>query len=257
MRSTGAGNKTLAHKIARQMIVDGPVFTASDDLRQFLLGFWEPDTVWVTEGTYAELSNGTLVCYLREDAKHLCAYKAISTDGGATWSGPFPTDLVICFGRPHAGVLRSGEVLITYGLGKSPRQLVMHVETQEHAADPDAVAGAAEGHHVMAAPYRRLFIDMDRSIHPDSAYSSWVQLPNGDLFIIQYIVDDAPMGHIRSYQVRRDDWILCPEGELARVSKVDPPASQMERYERSKNVIYHETALAASAALFHNRRHEP
>ena len=57
----------------------------------------------VTEGTYVELADGTLVCYLREDAEQLRAYKALSRDGGATWDGPWPTDLLNCSGRPHAG----------------------------------------------------------------------------------------------------------------------------------------------------------
>ena len=209
----------------------------------------------VTEGSYVELADGTLVCYLREDAEQLRAYKALSRDGGVTWDGPWPTDLLNCSGRPHAGTLRSGEVVITHGFGKSPRQLALHVESPRHAADRDAARHARHGHHVMAAPYRRLFIDMDRSIHPDGAYSSWVQLDGGDLFIVQYIVDDAPMAHIRSYRVSRDDWILCPEGELPRIDKVDPPASEMHRYDRSRNVIYHDAALAVSARRF--RKEQP
>ena len=68
--------------------------------------------------------------------------------------------------------------------------------------------------------------------------------------LVQYIVDDAPMAHIRSYRVSRDDWILYPEGELPRIEKVDPPASEMHRYDRSKNVIYHDAALALSARRF-------
>ena len=77
-----------------------------------------------------------------------------------------------------------------------------------------------------------------------------MQLADGDLFIVQYIVDDAPMAHIRSYRVSRDDWILYPEGELPRIEKVDPPASEMQRYDRGRNVIYHDAALALSARRF-------
>ena len=44
LRSTGAGNKPLAHKIAREMIAKGEVFAARDDLRAFLLGFWNSET---------------------------------------------------------------------------------------------------------------------------------------------------------------------------------------------------------------------
>ena len=94
--------------------------------------------LWLNEGTYVELDDGTLVCYLREDLKRAIGYKAISRDGGRTWSGPFPTFLTCCVGRPRAGILRSGEVAVVHGFQRltPPRNLVLHVETQEIAADP-------------------------------------------------------------------------------------------------------------------------
>jgi len=168
-------------------------------------------SLWLNEGTYVELDNGHLVCYMREDLERKCAYKAISTDDGETWSGPFPTFLTCCVGRPHARVLHSGEVAIVHGFQRftPPRNLVLHVESSAIAGDPDCVQNT--GRH--SGGHRYFFIDHDRSIHCDGAYSGWVQLPSGDLFIVQYINDDAPMAHIRSYQISRSDWILCPEGD--------------------------------------------
>ena len=206
-----------------------------------------------TEPTFVELESGLVVCYLREDAERRHAYKSFSRDEGTTWDGPYPTSLVICRGRPQAGLLDSGEVAITYGFGVSPRLLVLHVETQEIAADPRSVEHVETGHHIEAS-YRRFFVDHDRSIHPDGAYSGWVQLPDGDLYVIQYIVDDAPMAHIRSYRISRDDWILSPEGELLRIDKADPRALDMDRYEPGAYVPYHQLALPASAELYRRSR---
>ena len=60
----------------------------------------------------------------------------------------------------------------------------------------------------------------------------------------------AADGTLVCYRVSRDDWILYPEGELPRIEKVDPPASEMHRYDRGRNVIYHDAALALSARRF-------
>ena len=91
---------------------------------------------------------------------------------------------------------------------------MLHVETQAIAADPDCTANCAR-----QAGHRYFFIDHDRSIHCDGAYSGWVQRPSGDLFVVQYINDDGPYAHIRSYEIGRSDWILCPEGDLL----LEPP----------------------------------
>ena len=176
---------------------------------------------------------------MREDKERRCAYKAISTDDGQTWGGPYPTNILVCVGRPDARVLRSGEVVIFYGMGWAPRLLVLHAESQTSAADPACVENA-KGH--IAADHRRFFVDHDRSIHPDGAYSGWVQLPNGDLYVVQYIVDDAPMAHIRSYRISREDWILCPEGEIISIDT-----------SRYKEALDHELALEASEARFSKR----
>ena len=192
--------------------------------------------LWLNEGTFVELDDGTLVSYIREDKERRWAYKALSTDGGETWAGPYPTNLLSCVGRPQAGKLRSGEIAVVYGFGSAPRLLVLHVEDQEAAADPQCVQNQA-GSHLMPT-YRRFFVEHDRSIHPDGAYCGWVQLPNGDLFVVQYIVDDAPTAHLRSYSINRRDWILCPEGKILSVDT-----------RKYKKALYHLQALEASTEL--------
>ena len=109
-------------------------------------------------------------------------------------------------------MLSSGEVAIVHGFQRltPPRNLVLHVETGAIAGDPDCVQNADK----YTGGHRYFFIDHDRSAHGDGAYSGWLQLPSGDLFVVQYIKDDSPMAHIRSYQISRSDWIICPEGDV-------------------------------------------
>jgi hypothetical protein len=63
-------------------------------------------------------------------------------------------------------------------------------------------------------PGRTVVLDIDRSVHRDEGYSGWVQLPSGDIFVVNYINDDAPLAQIRGYLVRRSDYILFPDGDL-------------------------------------------
>lgn len=206
----------------------------------------------LNEGSYVQLDDGTLVCYIREDGEAIRAYKALSKDGGETWEGPYPTGLLAITGRPHAGLLRSGEVAITYGFGRSPRQLVLHVEPQSIASDPRCVENESKSHK--EPRFRRFFIDHDRSLHPDGAYSSWVQLPTGDLYVIQYIVDDAPMGHIRSYLISRNDWILSPEGLLHDERFSFFQEGHTIRTDRPKGILYHDVAHDVSASQYDKMR---
>lgn len=202
-------------------------------------------TLHLNESTFCQLDDGTIICYIREDVEQQCAWKAISTDDGATWNGPFRTDMLACIGRPQAGVLRSGEVVIFYGFGTAPRLLLLHAEDQKRAADPDCTKNANKGH--LSPDFRRFFVDHDRSVHPDGAYSGWVQLPNGEIYLVQYIVDDAPMAFIRSYRISRSDWILSPEPGIAQIE-----------HGRYKEALYHEQTLDATEKLYqsNNSRHE-
>ena len=61
---------------------------------------------------------------------------------------------------------------------------------------------------------RTVVLDVDRSLHRDEGYSGWVRLPSGDIFVVDYINDDAPWPGIRGYVVRRSDYILFPDGDL-------------------------------------------
>jgi len=151
----------------------------------------------LNEGDFAELDDGTVVLYMREDEERLSGWKSISKDGGRTWEKPFRSEIRSCLGRPSVGRTHSGEIVVTYRfLCGSSTSLGFYVEnpkTQE---------------------VRFAFLDNDRSVRPDSGYSGWMQLENGDLYVVNYVNDDAPMAYIRGYIVPRDYWLLAPESNL-------------------------------------------
>lgn len=182
-----------------------------------------------SEGSFVELDEGAIVGFLRDD-KLGRGYKTLSTDGGQTWRGPWPTPLIGLEGRPKAGLLRSGEVCLTYRLDLPNEMLALHLMTQEAARYeggnpmierqpmPEDKPGLRDGnpprYMTHYYPGRTVVLDMDRSVHRDGGYSGWVELDSGDVYVVDYINDDAPLAHIRSYLVRRDDIILFPEGDL-------------------------------------------
>ena len=49
-------------------------------------------------------------------------------------------------------------------------------------------------------------IDNDTSWHADHGYGDWVELPGGDVYVVNYIVDDAPMAQIRGYWFDENDF---------------------------------------------------
>ena len=121
--------------------------------------------------------------------------------------------------------MRSGEIVITYRIGCGlSTSLGLYVETPEEAlkglvpGDEESKNGHTEA--------RFAVLDNDRSLSPDSGYSGWVQLPNGDLYVVNYITDDAPRAHIRGYHVGREDWYLFPEGAI----RNNPPMDREGRY---------------------------
>ncbi|MDO9464717.1 MAG: sialidase family protein [bacterium] len=182
-----------------------------------------------SEGSFVELDDGTILGILRDDNLGR-AYKTLSYDGGQTWKGPFPTQLIGLEGRPKTGLLRSGEICITYRMGVPNEMLALHLMTQEAAkhegASPrvkrqpipedwiDVNDSSRPSYMTSYYPGITYVIDIDRSVHRDGGYSGWVQLDSGDIYVVDYINDDAPLAHIRGYIVTRSDCILFPEGDL-------------------------------------------
>lgn len=191
------------------------VYISSDKGRRWEGPFAVPGVgrLRLNEGDFAQLDDGTVVCYMREDAEKLSGWKSISRDGGRTWCEPIRTEMFSCRGRPSVGRLRSGEVLITYrfcsGVSTS---LALYMETAEEALRVEPPDPTKYDSEYKAG--RFAFIDNDRSLHPDSGYSGWVQLPSGSLYVVNYITDNAPMAQIRGYLLSREDFYLFPEGDI-------------------------------------------
>jgi len=152
------------------------------------------------EGSIIQLPNGELVCYMRENSRmRWPGLKCFSNDDGLTWEGPYQTLIQGCH-RPVAGILSSGRILITYRNylgGKSPnKNFFAYIETIE----------SSRARKISEQAGIILQIDHDRSSRPDTGYSGWVQLPDGKIFCVNYIVDDAKYAQIRGYWFSEKDF---------------------------------------------------
>jgi len=150
------------------------------------------------ESGVVELPGGELVAYMRENSgRGRPAFKSLSHDGGRTWDGPYET-LMGGAHRPTAGLLPTGEVLVTYrylpGRGTRKLNTFAYLEIIQSALETD----------VMKQSGIILPLDHDRSPQADSGYTGWVLLPDGvTIFVVNYIVDDAPRAQIRGYYLYR------------------------------------------------------
>ena len=193
----------------------------------------DPEALIFSEASFVELDDGMLVGILRAAKDWTNGYKVLSDDGGKTWRGPFTTHLYCLSGKPKAGLLKSGEVCITYRHCGPNEYLAMHVVTQgglrtagnieemgdliprqPTPEDDPRKRGQSSWIYTKYYPGRTFYIDIDRSVHRDSGYSGWVQLDSGDIYVVDYINDDAPMAYIRGYLINRSDYILFPDGDL-------------------------------------------
>lgn len=157
------------------------------------------------EPSVVELADGRLVCIMRENSfAGMDAFKAISHDGGSTWGNLVAVPLSGCH-RPIAGTLSSGKTLVTYryaqggkgGWGSWQNFFGAFMDTESLASEERKTTRT------------RIFpIDYDRSPAADGGYSGWVQFPDGEIYAVTYLVDDAPNGHIRGYAFKEDELLL-------------------------------------------------
>ncbi|MDF2723856.1 MAG: exo-alpha-sialidase, partial [Paenibacillus sp.] len=149
-----------------------------------------------------ELSDGTLVCIMRENSfQGLDAYKAISRDGGESWAGVWALPLPGCH-RPTPGVLRSGSVLVTHRMAQGGKGGWGSWQNFFGALLDETSCAAMSRQEART----RLFpIDFDRNPKADTGYSGWAQFDDGEIYVVNYIVDDAPNGHIRGYSFRESE----------------------------------------------------
>jgi sialidase-1 len=156
------------------------------------------------EGSVAELPAGELVCVMRENSgRGLDAFKAISEDGGVSWQGPIELPIPACH-RPVAGMLRSGRVLITHRFMQGGKGWVGWWTQNTFAALTDVescLARSRKDAHARIMP-----LDYDRSPESDTGYTGWVQFPDGEIYVANYVLDDAPKAQIRGYAFSEDDF---------------------------------------------------
>ena len=108
-----------------------------------------------------------------------------------------------------AGRLQSGHILITHRFMQGGKGWIGTWTQNFFAALTDEASALATTRK--QAWTRILPVDFDRSPHSDLGYSGWVQFDDGEIYIVNYIVDDAPKGQIRGYSLRRDDIIITPQ----------------------------------------------
>lgn len=155
------------------------------------------------EASLLELPDGTVVAHMRENSgRGYDCFKSISRDHGETWDGVYPVPLPGCH-RPVAGLLSCGKVLITCRLmqggghfwGENYQNFICAVSEIGDAVKTDRADN----------PQRIFHLDTDRNLYADTGYSGWVQFDDGEIFVVNYILDDAPKAYIRSYRFREKE----------------------------------------------------
>ena len=147
-----------------------------------------------------------LVAFFRENSGlGRDAYKSISDDDGETWSQPIAFPLPGCH-RPVAGMLSDGNILITHRFMQGGKGWTGWWTQNFFAGltDKPSVLATSRGE----AHTRILPIDFDRSPASDTGYSGWVQFDDGEIYIVNYIMDDAPVAQIRGYAVSRSAFLV-------------------------------------------------
>ncbi len=143
-----------------------------------------PKKFGLSEPGIVVMKDNTLVCYLRAD-KHYCGMKCFSRDDGRTWEGPYDTLMPRLLGRPAAGVLASGNVLVTYRSGVN---YFGYLESQESALCPDYKKQTGK------------LLPILRNYRGPAGYTGWVQFPLGEILHVASIPRDAPRYYIEAHR---------------------------------------------------------
>lgn len=161
---------------------------------------------------------GRLVAFMRENSGlgRPC-YKTISEDDAETWSEPVPFPLPGCH-RPVAGFLQDGHIFITYRFTQGGGRRHKVVDGKRTWGPPwqNFFGAVTDVESALATSYKEAWtriipIDFDRSLYTnDLGYSGWVQFDDGEVYIVNYIMDDSPRSQIRGYALRLEDFMLDP-----------------------------------------------
>ena len=157
------------------------------------------------EGDFVQLDTGEFICYMRDDEPGVKnGLKSISRNAGQSWSPLYGSGPWLYSGRPDVRLLSSGEVLLTSRVGRPQpgHHLGAYLETQKMALVPTPLNGPVTPGAVSA-----LVENDTHPTKPDWGYSGWVELPDGSIYVAQYITVDAPAHKpfIRGSRIPRSD----------------------------------------------------
>jgi len=161
------------------------------------------------EASLVEVEPNVVVAFLRENSgQGWDCFKAISKDGGETWEGVYHVPLPGCH-RPTAGITREGDLMITYRFLQGGRGgFGNRTQNMFGAFLPLSEATLM----IRSQQKANIFpLDHDRSPVADLGYTGWVQFDDGEFYVVNYIVDDAPKAQIRGIAFRRDEVALQGE----------------------------------------------
>ena len=146
--------------------------------------------------------------------------KAISRDGGDTWEGPYEAGKWPIVGRVAADRISSGDILVMHRVGGFALQHMygFFLESAETALQPIEYGTCLDP----PAGHRWGVIDNDTSTSADYGYGDWLELADGDVYAVNYTVDDAPDNcpQVRGYRLARDE-LAHPSRDL--VIDFEPP----------------------------------
>ena len=138
------------------------------------------------EPSIVAMGDKTLVCYLRA-GKRQSGLKCFSKDDGRTWEGPYPTVMPFVHGRPAAGVLKSGKVLVTYRY-RNKEGFFGYLESQESAMCPK---DSKQTGRILAIAHQS---------RGGAGYTGWVQLPSDEILHVGALEKDARKYYIEAHR---------------------------------------------------------
>lgn len=151
------------------------------------------------EVSILEYEENKLVAFLRENSlKGYPILKCFSADGGKTWSEIFKTSMDSGH-RPVSGFLADGSVMVTYRYIPSGTQNMFAAFMSRETIE----ATGRRDQRVRIMP-----LDYDRNPSPDIGYTGWVLFEDGEIYVVNYIKDDADKAYIRGYSFCPLDVVL-------------------------------------------------
>lgn len=164
------------------------------------------------EASILPLPDGRLAAFLRENSNlGLPCHKTISDDRGEHWGPLHKVPIPGCH-RPKAGWLQSGNALIS--------ARVRHGHKWAWGANQLTVAAYMDAEAVGSTAWEqqrvRLFpVSYDRSPVADTGYTGWTQFDDGEIYLVNYLVDDAKNGQIRGFSFTEDEIVLTHDANAA------------------------------------------